>query len=967
MYTAILLSEYYHKKDISNEIRQLLYEGLRFPSLGTWQKFSDKILGELKNKEHKFLIDGFENGFYNLKKYVERNSKENIIDFRNIYAHGATPNNEDCSKDIDHYSPFLETLSQEKWLSESLTFVNSGGYVCIKNMKGESLSLFPILVTEKNDSSDKIVFFNDLDYYNGDVGLLNYITAHRFREKELFKHFSKKYKLAKWQDPSLMKERQKNWRIDDLTLNFTGRENEKQFIYNFIDKNDKGFLAVTGNPGMGKSTLLAEIYKHYESRNSGNIHPILYFIQRGLGNDSYSLLKYLHDKIDETKIVSNNRRGNSSENMFLSLQEKLSEWPIKSRGKKLLIIIDGLDEGIEPPNSLITDHLVNQTIPQVLFIYSSRPGGHDKIVDFLDNLPRENTTRLSLTGLTKENIRALLYEVTDKYNLQQEWVDIILKKSQGSPLYLKLLCKDLLNERIVINNANELPNDINDCYNKIFRNYRKLQERDILLNCIFLFAVAKDSLTKHHLELILGIGPGTSITVISILKEVLSIDENNANAFILFHESLREYILNEFPSNIIDAHKQIVAFSAKWETLQGKFEQEYILKHFDAHLTHLLKIDNRYVTILLKLANNKLFQQIQIQHLKHYTSSYRLQEAALSLSLENNNEESTIDFTLNIITLFQIEQNNSREILQYFKTGKAELALERTANLHGQKLFIMYIICLYDTLFKQEPCSIEKKVLTQLLLEEIDKKVPTDTSSINWHDFLPVSFMLLISYELHKINMPYYILWVRAEIDDDFVKDILESQINIDISFRLSLSWELINLIDESERFSILVLLQSLAKKISCDEIHLAVNHLIESYINNIQINVKYPRLISDICIYLVELNDFQRIDELLKNISESESIYCDTCMEISCLLIKSGNESKSSYYYNESIKKAIKSEYYIKTPIQFGINIEYSSKRILKDLSYILIKYNELKKAREIIETIGERNYNGILALIKF
>ena len=257
MYTAILLSEYYHKKDISNEIRQLLYEGLRFPSLGTWQRFSDKLLEELKNKEHVFLIDGFEIGFYNLKKFVERNAKLNIINFRNMYAHGATPNNEYCNKDIEAYSPILEKLSKEKWLSESLTFINSIGNVCIKNKKGQSLSLFPILVIEKNDIADKIVFFNDLDYYNGDVGLLNYITAHRYREKELFKHFSKRYRLAKWQDSSIMKERQKNWHIDDLTLNFTGRENEKQFIYNFIDINDKGFLAVTGNPGMGKSTLLS--------------------------------------------------------------------------------------------------------------------------------------------------------------------------------------------------------------------------------------------------------------------------------------------------------------------------------------------------------------------------------------------------------------------------------------------------------------------------------------------------------------------------------------------------------------------------------------------------------------------------------------------------------------------------------------------------------------------------------------
>ncbi len=800
MYTAILLSEYYHKKDISNEIRQLLYEGLRFPSLGTWQRFSDKLLEELKNKEHVFLIDDFENGFYNLNKFVDRNAKLNIINFRNIYAHGATPNNEYCNKDIEAYSPILEKLTQEKWLSESLTFINSIGNVCIKNKKGQSLSLFPILVIEKNDIADKIVFFNDLDYYNGDVGLLNYITAHRYREKELFKHFSKRYKLAKWQDPSLMKERQKNWRIDDLTLNFTGRENEKQFIYNFIDINDKGFLTVTGNPGMGKSTLLAEIYKHYERRNSGNIHPILYFIQRGLGNDSYSLLKYLHDKIDETKIVSNNRRGNSSENMFLTLQEKLSEWPIRSRGKKLLIIIDGLDEGIEPPNNFITDYLVNQTIPQVLFIYSSRPGGHDKIIDFLDNLPRENTSRLSLVGLTKENIRALLYEVTDKYKLEQNWVDIILKKSQGSALYLKLLCKEIQNERIIINNGHELPNHINDCYDRIFKKYRQFPERDILLNCIFIYAVAKDSLTKHHLELILGIGPGTSLSILSIIKEVLSVDENNQNAYFLFHESLRDYILNEFSSNILDAHKQIVEFGNKWEEYKGKKEQQYALKFQYHHLLVLGEKNKWYKQQLIKLAQNNDFHEAQKSELNLYDYTQYLLSAALRISCSEENIDMSIGFAIALISLRKEEENNFEEILGLLKSDKINQALSRVENINFNNKdnikaqFIIYMNCLQQFTLGILKEHKKQKEICEELLNHLDKSLTKEHSVLNWDEFYPSKLVYLIARELSILNLDDGIIWKRTiSWDSRFIKgldDIDEIGFEVLINALFLVEWE---------------------------------------------------------------------------------------------------------------------------------------------------------------------------------
>jgi hypothetical protein len=55
-HTAVIMGEYFSRAEISNEVKGLLSDGLRTPSLGTWQLFSRVLLKELKGKNHQFLL-----------------------------------------------------------------------------------------------------------------------------------------------------------------------------------------------------------------------------------------------------------------------------------------------------------------------------------------------------------------------------------------------------------------------------------------------------------------------------------------------------------------------------------------------------------------------------------------------------------------------------------------------------------------------------------------------------------------------------------------------------------------------------------------------------------------------------------------------------------------------------------------------------------------------------------------------
>jgi hypothetical protein len=142
-------------------------------------------------------------------------------------------------------------------------------------------------------------------------------------------------------------------------------------------------------------------------------------------------------------------------------------WGELNPNRKLLFLIDGLDEAVE--NDIVT-YLPRETFDGILFVYGSRPGGHKSIDDLWTQLPVEYHSKLELLGLGKADIRALIYEVVNKYEIEREsqWVDAIENRSQGNPLYLKLLCDAMSNGLIPLNDTQALPHTIDDYYKAIF-------------------------------------------------------------------------------------------------------------------------------------------------------------------------------------------------------------------------------------------------------------------------------------------------------------------------------------------------------------------------------------------------------------------------------------------------------------------------------------------------------------------
>lgn len=118
MHTVVIISTYIKQLNLSDSSKGMLAQGLRTPSLGTWQLFSRVLFDELEQNQYEWKLSDFPSSFKALDKALNAN-KTNVIAFRNGYAHGATPTDEQCEKDINQFEPFLIQLFQSGWLANS--------------------------------------------------------------------------------------------------------------------------------------------------------------------------------------------------------------------------------------------------------------------------------------------------------------------------------------------------------------------------------------------------------------------------------------------------------------------------------------------------------------------------------------------------------------------------------------------------------------------------------------------------------------------------------------------------------------------------------------------------------------------------------------------------------------------------------------------------------------------------------
>jgi len=292
-HTVFIMAEYVRQNKLSDVAKGLLSQGLRTPSLGIWQLFSRVLFEELEKDQFAWTIPVFAKEFADLDKALH-NKKTNVIAFRNEYAHGATPTDEVCTADIHKFEPFLTKLLNLQWLNESFLEVVKGKvFLCAE---GGRLSLHPILLFRDEKTDASFAFFNDIR--NDKIGLLNYPLCKYYREKDFYHEFHEHLPLNEWKK---LGNNEFSQRIEELTETFKGRTVEREQLLRFVTEKSKGYFSIQGNPGIGKSALIAQFSKDLKAHRAlQHVQIVEYFIRRGTAQAKVDyLLQYLIKRTDE--------------------------------------------------------------------------------------------------------------------------------------------------------------------------------------------------------------------------------------------------------------------------------------------------------------------------------------------------------------------------------------------------------------------------------------------------------------------------------------------------------------------------------------------------------------------------------------------------------------------------------------------------------------------------------------------
>jgi hypothetical protein len=785
-HTVVIMAEYFAHANISDAAKGLLAQGLRTPSLGTWQLFSRVLFQELAAIDHQWqILPMFPEEFSALDKALNA-EKTNIIAFRNGYAHGATPTDEKCIADINQYVPFLQKLLNSQWLAESdLEIADSK--VWLRSSTG-TLCLHPLLVAKEEDTAAPFAFYNDLK--NDKIGLLNYPLSKHYREKEFYTEFHKYLPLQEWKKAGNNEFFQ---RIEELTETFKGRIPEREQLLQFVRDNNKGYCSIQGNPGIGKSALIAQFFKDLRTHKEfADVRVIEYFIRRGTHQAQVEyLLNYLIKRTDELFAAGKEIRakGKTIFDLQHQLFSKWRAWGEQVKGQKLLILIDGLDEGVE--NDIVS-YLPRENFDNIIIIYGSRPGGHKSIDELWGALPATHHTKLELTGLGKEDIRALIYEVANKYEVEREssWIDAVQQRSQGNPLYLKLLCDAIEQGSIGINDINALPEKIDDYYKAILNRYASdPTDGDALLGGLFVFAAAKDYLTMAHLGLMNGLGHATVQRIGSTLKEVLYENPLTENVldYQLFHESFREYLVRENAKQVADAAERIIDFCANWQQHDGCWEQRYALEHYATHLSSSAKAHRS--AALLALMYDTAYTATQKKVLKRFDVTKTLYELCLLKATAQQQYDAQLEAALCLVDLKYEEANDAPQVVALVADGDIDLALQRIESFGGadkegvERRFLLYMLCLMELTLLGSKDKPWRRAAIEKILNHFDEHIPADTSLINWGDFFPSYLVFLMASDWAEIGVDYLRVYKRTESWN--VKWILEKGPYTDLQFEV--------------------------------------------------------------------------------------------------------------------------------------------------------------------------------------
>ena len=785
-HTVLVMSDLFGQQyNYNDDLKVLLSAGLYTPSLGVWVFFFREIL-KYEN------LPSPQQPWKEWEKLTEVNKTHDIVRFRNSYAHGATPSDEKCREDCEQWFPILKKLIDSPFFKDIqmivaeetgiFRWVGCQRMACFASLENGRvgvvhrddpdrllLDLWPLGLLGKNvnNTQQKPLFFYFNAIRNKRLEKLNYEFSLMLRDKELWSSFVEFIPLDEWKkikNPDLDFFRE---RIELLTSVFKGRIVERKHVHSFCQQS-AGSMMIWGAPGIGKSALLAQTFKEIRSGldldghslKGSYPHIVIYFIRRGEETVlPERFLRHLCHEFDRCYKLKGFGLGNTTFDLRESLYARLNRISQDAPSRKMVLFIDGLDEALYNGNTIL--QYIPNTRSWLSIIVSAR--SIPKIHNWFQKWKSSRTEELYISPISSSDIRAMLYEVVNKYSdqLTDKYIEVITQKSQGNPLYVKLLCEELFQGTQQLGNIEDLPKDLKNLYVDVIKRITENGNRQELYDLFLLLTESKSALSCNFISDFFEINMMQANHRVECMLELLSKKEGEGeSSYLFFHESLREHIRDMDAHACILMKKKLADYTFDWISL--KFSSlRYALSFASIHLWE--QDDGER---LWSLVNDEEYQKQQIKVSKQYTDSFKLFQKALEWYVAKQGQPSEMDVRLAQIVmksgiLAQQAKQNVREAISWFEenTDNLETTLQRIKILDEPQFFnacvlLMWIEADRQLLWKEDERNLE---IPEKILQCIEERIPEGIGTVNWSEYLHINFVV---YWVHKM----YSTWSKLDL-----------------------------------------------------------------------------------------------------------------------------------------------------------------------------------------------------------
>jgi thioredoxin-like negative regulator of GroEL len=774
-HTVICLADMFRSADYPDEIKVLLSSGLRTPSLGTWNLFFRESIKAIKHPTAPWQ---------RWERLVNLENRYNLVNFRNVYAHGATPDEEQCKSDCEFYYPLLLQLLGSEFFTEiDLAVSRQDGVFLLEGndvkaldielylghaaaiVNGQVLDLWPLGLYEEDDKGGKgwnFFYFNALKANK--IEQLNYEHSLILRDAELWEPFHAHFPLKEWRKISSPEADFFRSRVDTLTESFKGRREERNNLLEFC-MNGKGTLVVTGVPGIGKSTLLAQVFKEVKAgiNSDGEMlkdaYPAIveYFIRRDTETDSeMTFLSYLNKRLDALFKLKGFLYGNTKEEMAENLAARLNR--IEDSGwSRLVLFIDGLDEGPD------IARYIPESRPWLTFVCAGRPG--EILDDFYQSRNIEQRDRMEVGPLSIKDIRALLYDVVDKYdrNLTKEYIEAVEKRSQGNPLYLKLLCDQIFSGEQQLGDIGTLPEKIDELFKKAVQRITQNGSNENAMRLLLLLTEAKSSLPVVTIAEFLKLNSFQAQSAVDTCRELLFEDPLTPDVedYQIYHERLREWLRESADSECKEMATRIIDHCYSWRNIQRESTLRYSLAYAAEHLFDVA--DPERLWTLLK---DEGYRKSQIQESKRYHNSIRSLQRGLELYIKRQGKDINDDPRLCwlALRLGELSQEQKKDVQTIFHLAETrevgdkqriDLILYRLDSLEEIELLGTSIILLVEEIIRLGFIpERQNDAFGQLLIDKIGEEtrnLSRADGDDDWDELFDVEFLAFLTFSLKNV------------------------------------------------------------------------------------------------------------------------------------------------------------------------------------------------------------------------